>query len=124
MEDTNINFTTEAEETLDQHINLYQIIPVSTILVAIITVGVVGNISVLWVICTYSELRKSVMNIYIFNMALADLVMNLTNIPDAVQFMMNRGWIFGEASCKILRYCMVNSLYVSILSLLAVTVER
>lgn len=124
MEETSANSTTVgAEETFGQH-NIYIIVTASIMFISIIMTGVVGNFSVIWVICNYNELRKSVMNIYIFNMALADLMLNLLGIPDVVQFIMDRGWILGEAPCKILRYCMVNSLYVSILSLLAVTVER
>lgn len=102
----------------------YMIIITTCIFSLIILIGIIGNVSVIWIICNYSELRKSVMNIYIFNMALADLMLNLSGLPEVVQFIMDDGWLLGDLACKLLRYSMVTSLYVSILSLLAVTVER
>jgi len=57
-------------------------------------------------------------------MAIADLILNLLGLPEVVQMALNRGWLLGEPACKAMRYIMVCSLYVSILSLLAVSVER
>lgn len=90
----------------------------------VLIVGCIGNLSVIWVICSYSQMRKSVMNIYILNMAIADLTLNLCGAPEIVQFLLAEGWTLGYGLCKGFRYIMVTSLYVSILSLLAVSIER
>lgn len=103
---------------------LYVLILASVSYAAIILLGIIGNSSVIWVTCRYREIRNTAMNIYILNMAIADLTLNVFGAPEVVQFLLNKGWLLGDVACRVNRYCMVTSLYVSILSLLAVTIER
>lgn len=90
----------------------------------ILSVGIIGNASVIWVICVYRSMRQAVMNLYILNMAVADLMLNILGVADVIQFALDDGWILGQAACKGMRFVMVCSLYVSILSLMAVALER
>lgn len=91
---------------------------------SITTVGIVGNFLVIYVILKDRKMRRSVTNLFIMNLAVADLLIMLFGIPDIVQFAIGRGWLLGEAMCKFQRYVMVFSVYVSIMSLVAVCVER
>lgn len=103
---------------------LYLLAIASSFYLTIISIGVIGNANVIWVVCKYSSMRKSVMNIYIMNMSVADLTLSICGVPDVIQFFMDSGWVLGPALCKILRYSMVTCLYVSILCLLVITIER
>jgi thyrotropin-releasing hormone receptor len=69
-------------------------------------------------------MRQSVTNIFIMNLAIADLLIMLFGIPEIIQFMLNRGWILGHVLCKLNRYILVVSLYTSVISLVSVCVER
>ena len=86
--------------------------------------GIVGNFLVIWVIVTDRKMRSSVTNLFILNLAAADLLIMLFGVPEIAQFMINKGWLMGPAMCKLERYVLVFSLYVSIMSLVSVCVER
>ena len=100
------------------------VVLLSLLFIVICSVGLLGNSLVVIVILLDRKMRKSVTNIFIMNLAIADLLIMLFGVPDIVQFMMNRGWLIGEVFCKINRYVLVCSLYVSILSLVCVCTER
>jgi thyrotropin-releasing hormone receptor len=87
-------------------------------------IGVLGNILVIFVIFHDKKMRKSLTNMLIVNLAVADSIILIFGIPEIVQFMLNRGWILGEAMCRIQRTVLVISLYVSVLTLVALCIER
>ncbi|KAK3607914.1 hypothetical protein CHS0354_036740 [Potamilus streckersoni] len=87
-------------------------------------VGLLGNFLVIIVVLLDRKMRQSVTNIFIMNLAVADFFIMLFGIPEIVQFMMNRGWLLGTVVCKINRFVLVVALYVSILSLVSVCIER
>ena len=86
--------------------------------------GLFGNCLVIVVILVDRKMRNSVTNILIMNLAIADFLIMLFGIPEIVQFMLNTGWLIGKVTCKVNRYILVVSLYVSILSLVTVCIER
>lgn len=88
------------------------------------TTGLIGNSLVIIVILFDRKMRQSLTNIFIMNLAAADFVIMLIGVPEIVQFMMNRGWLLGTTLCRVNRYILVVSLYVSILSLVFVCIER
>lgn len=86
--------------------------------------GIMGNSLVIFVILSERKMRHSVTNLFILNLAVADLTIMLLGIPDVVQFMLNRGWLLGTALCKTNRFVLVVALYCSVLTLVSVCVER
>ena len=100
------------------------IVMLSLLFIIIGLIGILGNSLVIVVILLDKKMRNSVTNIFIMNLAVADLLIMLFGVPEIVQFMLNRGWLIGEAFCKINRFTLVVSLYVSILSLVTVCIER
>ncbi|GAB1606182.1 neuropeptide receptor 15 [Argonauta hians] len=87
-------------------------------------VGIIGNGLVIFVVLSNKKMRTSVTNMFIMNLAVADLLLLLIGIPDLVQFVLNRGWILNLVWCKAIRYILVVSLYASVMTLVAVCVER
>ncbi|KAI0235685.1 Neuropeptide receptor 15, partial [Lamellibrachia satsuma] len=69
-------------------------------------------------------MRHSVTNLFIVNLAVSDLLILVVGVPDIVQFMLNRGWLLGDVLCRLDRYVLVFCLYASVLSLVAVCIER
>ena len=100
------------------------IVLLSMLFCVIGTIGLIGNSLVIIVILLDRKMRQSLTNIFIMNLAVADFVIMLIGIPEIVQFMMNRGWLLGAVLCKVNRFILVVSLYVSILSLVFVCIER
>lgn len=88
------------------------------------TVGILGNLMVVYIILADRKMRKSVTNMLILNLALADSLIMLCGIPEIVLFMINKGWLLGLVMCKFQRTVLVCALYSSVLTLVAVCIER
>lgn len=100
------------------------VVLLSLLFIVIGIVGLLGNSLVIVVILLDRKMRQSVTNIFIMNLAIADFLIMVLGVPEIIQFMLNRGWLLGDALCKINRFILVVSLYVSILSLVCVCIER
>ena len=126
-----INYTTTnpmlsnvSETTTTIHTPLVSIVLVSLLFCIVGIIGIVGNTSIILIIATDRKMRRSVTNLYISNLAVADLLVMLFGIPEIVQFIMNRGWILSQVMCKVDRCVLVFSLYSSVFTQVAVCVER
>lgn len=104
--------------------HLYLIVLISVLFCIIGVVGIVGNSSVILMILLDRQMRRSVTNLYIMNLAAADLLIMLFGIPEIAQFMLNKGWLLGEVMCKLERFFLVVSLYTSVITQVAVCIER
>lgn len=101
-----------------------QVVLLAVIFYLVLVSGVVGNSSLIRLITTRRSLLKRSMNLYILNIAIADLTLNVLGLVDGTQSIIYRDWLLGNAFCKIHRTILVSCLYVSILSLVAVACER
>lgn len=108
----------------DPSVSLGTIISLSILFFIIGVLGIVGNSLVIMVILIDRKMRQSVTNVFIMNLAIADLLIMIFFVPDIIQFILNRGWLIGVGMCKINRYIQVTCLYVSVLSLVSVCIER
>ncbi|CAH1796875.1 unnamed protein product [Owenia fusiformis] len=104
--------------------SISEVIPISILFCIIEIVGIIGNILVIYVILSDRKMRSSVTNMFILNLGISDLIIMLGGIPEISFFMINKGWLFGEVMCKFQRYVLVVSLYSSVMTLVAVCVER
>ncbi|XP_060068833.1 neuropeptide receptor 15-like [Ylistrum balloti] len=86
--------------------------------------GIVGNALVIYVILADKKMRQSMTNMLIINLAIADGIVLVFGIPEIVQFMLNRGWILGEVMCRLERTLLVVGLYVSVMTLVSLCIER
>ena len=90
----------------------------------IVTVGIIGNGLVVFVVLMDVKMRQSVTNLFIMNLAVADLLIMVFGVPEIVQFVLNHGWILKPFLCKMNRFILVVSLYTSVLSLVCLCIER
>lgn len=102
----------------------FQIILPTVIYNLVIVVGVVGNGTLIRLISTSRSMRRRTMNLYILNIAAADLALLLLGLVDGTLYALDRGWLLGSRFCKVYRTIPLCCLYVSILSLVAVAIER
>ena len=107
-----------------QEISMGAIVTLTLLFVVIVAVGIVGNGLVVLVVLIDRKMRQSATNLLIVNIALADLVIMVLGIPEIAMFIMNRGYLLGALACRLIRYLLSVCLYSTIMSLVAVCVER
>jgi hypothetical protein len=90
----------------------------------VILVGIIGNVLVIYAILGDRKMRSSVTNLFIINLAIADFLIMLFGITDVVLFAIDLGWLLGQPLCKFQRFIMTCSLYVSVMTLVSLCVER
>ncbi|XP_064648828.1 galanin receptor type 1-like [Lineus longissimus] len=89
----------------------------------IFVVGLVGNSFVVYVVLRNGAM-KTVTNLYLVNLAVADLLFLVFCVPFTAWLYVLPNWIFGEPMCKLTSYLMVVTMAVSILTLTAMGLER
>ncbi len=94
----------------------------STLLIIVMSIGVVGNLLVIYVVLNYGRL-KTVTNTYLLHLALSDLVF-LSGIPFFVSSLITRAWIFGGFVCKLFFLTQGVNQYTSIIILALLSFDR
>lgn len=107
-----------------ENVTTAEIVSFSAMFFVVGVVGITGNILVVYIVFSDAKMRLSMTNMLIVNLAVADLFILLFGVPEIAQFMINRGWLLGPEMCKIQRSVLVGALYSSVMTLLALCVER
>ncbi|XP_052242624.1 neuropeptide receptor 15-like [Dreissena polymorpha] len=110
--------------TIFENNELAEIVLLSILFVVIGFIGIIGNIIVVYIVFSDFKMWKSNTNILIVNVALSDLGILIFGIPEIVMYMLHRGWLLGLEMCKVDRSVLVAALYVSVMTLLALCIER
>lgn len=103
---------------------LSEIIIFSGVFILISAAGVIGNILVIVAIAGDTKMRKSTMNALLLNLAAADFCNVITCIPQFIFQILNRGWLMPSTLCPLFRFAERVFLYTSLLTQLAVGIER
>lgn len=106
--------------TLSGPAALVAVIAVAT---ALIIITVFGNILVIMSVVQYPPLR-SVPNIFIVSLAVADLMVAIGVLPLNVVYNVTGVWLFGGVVCKLWLTCDVLCCTASILNLCAIALDR
>jgi len=91
----------------------------------VLAVGVIGNVLVLIVILTSKSMRSST-NLFLLNLSIADLLVLVVCCPNAmIEMYMRRDiWVMGKAMCLLVPFIELTVSHTSVLTILAITVER
>ncbi|CAH1773206.1 unnamed protein product [Owenia fusiformis] len=104
--------------------SLLKVIPITVVYCIIFITGIVGNICTCLVVAR-NKYMQTATNYYLFNLAIADLLMLVLGLPQEVySFWSSYPWIFGESFCVIRTMAAETSTYASILTITAFTIER
>lgn len=90
---------------------------------AIFVVGLVENILVICVNCRRSG-RVGMLNLYILNMAVADLGIILSLPVWMLEVMLEYTWLWGSFSCRFIHYFYLVNMYSSIFFLTSLSIDR
>ncbi|XP_060933090.1 prosaposin receptor GPR37 [Limanda limanda] len=91
--------------------------------VVIFSVGVIGNVSVMCIVC-HNYYMRSISNSLLANLALWDFVIIFFCLPLVVFHELTKNWLLGEFSCRIIPYLEVASLGVTTFTLCALCIDR
>ena len=99
--------------------------PVATCHILIVAVAALGNLIVCYVIITNKSLRSSPTNLFIFSLAFSDLFTATLAVPfDIEGLFLNWAWKHGEIMCEAWITVYLITVPTSILTLLALSVDR
>ncbi|KAH8270605.1 hypothetical protein KR018_012221, partial [Drosophila ironensis] len=86
-------------------------------------VAVIGNTLVIWVVATTRQMR-TVTNMYIANLALADVIIGLFCIPFQFQAALLQSWNLPWFMCSFCPFVQALSVNVSVFTLTAIAIDR
>ncbi|XP_052132361.1 neuropeptide SIFamide receptor-like isoform X2 [Frankliniella occidentalis] len=90
---------------------------------AVFVVGVLGNVCVVMVVASFPRMRSTT-NLFIANLAIADLLVNVVCLPFTLVSNVLKEWVLGDAICRTLPYLQGVSVSASIYTLVCISVER
>ncbi|XP_020616129.1 G-protein coupled receptor 161-like [Orbicella faveolata] len=93
------------------------------ILVIICAASIFGNIT-LFVILTRRKTLRTIANGFLLNLAFADLLVSVLNMPVTVVTIVEQRWIFGDRACKLLGFTTMLSFVSSVMSLAMIAINR
>ena len=103
----------------------YECIIVPVIFCVVIVSGCVGNLLVLVVVVRNREQFTSTTNLFIVNLAVADLFFLIFCVPfHAIIYTTSEGWPFGDALCKLVHFVQFASMTASVYTLVAMSLDR
>ncbi|NXN57182.1 AGTR2 protein, partial [Rynchops niger] len=101
----------------------YQFSLIPALFSVVFVLGLVGNSVVVVVLCRYSG-PKTVANIYIFNLAMADLLCLATLPFWAAYYAQGYNWLFGSLMCKISSSVLCLNMFASIFFITCMSMDR
>jgi len=97
---------------------------ISVIFSIIFLVGTVGNCLVLAVLIRNGQLNTKSTNLFILNLGLADLCFIVFCVPFQATIYTMDEWVFGPFVCKAVHFIIYLTMYASIFTLTAVSLDR
>ncbi|XP_071490076.1 G-protein coupled receptor 54-like [Diadema antillarum] len=97
---------------------------VPMILAIVLIVAVVGNSFVIYIVLRYRNMRNSVTNFYIMNVAVGDLVFVIVCVPLTCFLYAHYTWTLGSFMCKFNAFAMTVSVQATCATLTVMTVDR
>ncbi|KAG8177204.1 hypothetical protein JTE90_010777 [Oedothorax gibbosus] len=95
-----------------------------TLLFAVmILVAIVGNTIVMWIIVAHRRMR-TVTNLFLLNLAVADFLLASGNAIFNFVFMLNSHWPFGETFCVVSNFVANLTVSTSVFTILAMSLDR
>lgn len=94
-----------------------------TAFIVLVTVALSGNLIVIWIVMAHKRMR-TVTNYFLVNLAAADTLISLLNIPFISTFLLYQNWWYGEIWCKCVNFVSICTLSASVLTLMAIAIDR
>ncbi|CAJ0583845.1 unnamed protein product, partial [Mesorhabditis spiculigera] len=127
MENNSTKIATRAVEHISSCFQcqpLHLVLLFAIVICIVIVAGVIGNAFVVGVVVTDRKLLHSSVNLFLLNLALADMGNLIFCAPDAILVLLDRGWLLPPFLCPIVHFLQEYYLYASVLLQMSIGVER
>ncbi|XP_035215735.1 tachykinin-like peptides receptor 86C [Stegodyphus dumicola] len=101
----------------------YQQLSWTLVFAFMILVAIVGNLIVIWIIVAHRRMR-TVTNLFLLNLAIADFLLAGGNAAFNFVFMLNSHWPFGGTFCVISNFLANLTVSTSVFTILAMSLDR
>ena len=95
----------------------------AVILVFFCTTSILGNLTLFFVVTRRKNLR-TISNGFLLNLAFADLLVSVINMPITVATIIEQRWVFGRTACVFLGFTTMLSFVSSVMSLAMIAINR
>ena len=95
----------------------------TTVLCFICFAALVGNVS-LFIIVFKDRKLCTITNMYILNLAAADLLVSMVSMPVTMVTIIKQRWVFGDAACSALGFFTILSFIASVMFLGMIAINR
>ena len=95
----------------------------TTVLCIICLTALIGNVSLYIIVYKNKDLR-TITNLYILNLAAADIMVSVLSIPFTVVTVITGRWLFGDTACVALGFFTILSFITSVMSLGMIAINR
>lgn len=92
--------------------------------ICVIVFSLIGNSFVCRLIFKHRKIQLTMINTFIFNMAMSDLLMTVFNIPFSLIRIYLDDWPFGSVLCVLVPLIQVTSVYVSTFTMTFIALDR
>ncbi|XP_051161881.1 neuropeptides capa receptor-like [Leptopilina boulardi] len=107
-----------------QQLPLIIAVPLNLIYIIIFFVGIIGNLATCMVTIKNSSMQN-ITNYYLFSLAVSDLLLLIIGLPIDIMDIWHRyPWQLGSFFCKLSHYILEMSCNVSVLTIMAFSLER
>ncbi|OWA52729.1 Tachykinin-like peptides receptor 99D [Hypsibius exemplaris] len=86
-------------------------------------IGAVGNGTVIW-ICLYYRRMRTITNYFIANLAGADFLLCLLNVPLTSYFILTQNWPFGHELCTFINFIASTTVVASVFTMMCISIDR
>ncbi|XP_011868593.1 PREDICTED: protein trapped in endoderm-1 [Vollenhovia emeryi] len=87
-------------------------------------IGVLGNLITVIALLKYTRLRRHATTAFVISLSISDLIFSAVNLPLTASRYLNEAWVLGETLCKIFPLFFYGNVAVSLLSMVAITINR
>ncbi|XP_014487522.1 PREDICTED: neuropeptides capa receptor-like [Dinoponera quadriceps] len=107
-----------------RYLPMKMVIPLTIVYAAVFVTGIFGNVATCTVIVRNASMQTAT-NYYLFSLAISDLTLLILGLPNELSvFWQQYPWELGAGLCKIRAYVSEMSSYVSVLTIVAFSMER
>ncbi|KFM74944.1 Melanopsin, partial [Stegodyphus mimosarum] len=99
------------------------VVPLAIFIIIIIVLAVGGNVMVIMTIVRHRGMRTRT-NMFIVNLALADILVAVLDMPVSLTTIIEGRWVFGDTMCKLNGFTMALFLICSIHTLMYISVHK
>ncbi|XP_008497827.2 melanopsin [Calypte anna] len=118
-----LNMGIQAHTVTKVDIPDYVLYTVGSCVLIIGSIGIIGNLLVLYAFCSNKKLRTP-QNFFIMNLAVSDFLMSASQAPMCFVNSLHKEWILGNIGCNLYAFCGALFGITSMMTLLAISIDR